>query len=123
SRDRSARIAQAQRRLDLVARERSRLQTAVRRLGEALAAKLDMEALTDIVLRGSIEALDADAGRLSLGSSVDSREIEIGSTPQTEPALQAAARVAQSEERSCQLQRNGMWALALPFGFHSDAAA
>lgn len=123
SRDRSARIEQAQRRLDLVARERSRLQTAVRRLGDALAAKLDMEALTTIVLRGSIEALDADAGRLSLGSSLDSRELEIGSTPRTEPALFAAAQVAQSGDRSCQLQREGVWALALPFGFHSDAGS
>jgi hypothetical protein len=100
SRDRSARIEQAQRRLDLVARERSRLQTAVRRLGDALAAKLDMEALTTIVLRGSVEALDADAGRLSLGSSVDPRELELGSTQRTEPALIAAAQVAQSEDRA-----------------------
>ena len=38
SRDRSARIAQAQRRLDLVAHERTRLQKAVRRLGDALRA-------------------------------------------------------------------------------------
>src|SRR2546430_7177143 len=66
ARDRSARIEQAQRRLDLVARERTRLQTAVRGLGEALAAKLAMEALTNIVLRGSIEALDADGGPLTL---------------------------------------------------------
>src|SRR5947209_2773958 len=35
SRDRNTRIAQAQRRLDLVARERARLQKAVHRLGDA----------------------------------------------------------------------------------------
>ncbi len=45
-----------------MAHERTRLQAAVRRLGDAFAAKLDLEALTDIVLRGSIDALDADAG-------------------------------------------------------------
>src|SRR5437899_12816981 len=66
SRERTERITQAQRRLDLIARERTRLQTAVRRLGDALAAKLDLEAVTNIVLRGSVEALDADAGRLVL---------------------------------------------------------
>src|SRR4029077_6376300 len=87
SRDRSARIEQAQRRLDLVARERSRLQTAVRRLGDALAAKLDMEALTDIVLRGSIEALDADGGRLTLGGAIAPRVIESGGTERVERAL------------------------------------
>jgi diguanylate cyclase (GGDEF)-like protein len=119
SRDRSARIAQAQRRLDLVARERSRLQTAVRRLGEALAAKLDMEALTDIVLRGSVEALDADAGRLMLGGSLPPRVIEIGGGSRLDAALRAAGESAESAERSCRLERDGAWALALPFGFDS----
>ena len=47
-------------------RERSRLQAAVRRMGDAFAAKLDLDALVDIMLRGSIEALDADGGCLRL---------------------------------------------------------
>ena len=38
----------------------------MRRLGEAFAAKLDLRALTDVVLHGSIDALDADAGHLTL---------------------------------------------------------
>jgi len=121
SRDRSARIEQAQRRLDLVARERSRLQTAVRRLGDALAAKLDMEALTDIVLRGSIEALDADGGRLQLGGSIEQRTIEIGDGPRLKQALVAAGAAARDGESACQIERDGVWALALPFGFDSDA--
>ena len=71
ARDRSARIEQAHQRLELVRQERSRLQSAVQRLGDAFASKLDLDALLDIVLRGSIEALDADAGRLELiGSDV-----------------------------------------------------
>jgi diguanylate cyclase (GGDEF)-like protein len=119
SRDRVARIEQAQRRLDLVARERSRLQTAVRRLGDALAAKLDIEALTNIVLRGSVEALDADGGRLNLGGSLQERVIEFGDMPRVETVLRAAGEAAQSAERSCQLERDGVWALALPFGFRS----
>jgi diguanylate cyclase (GGDEF)-like protein len=121
SRDRNARIAQAQRRLDLVAHERTRLQTAVRRLGDAFAARLDFEALTDIVLRGSIEALDADAGRLTLSGSLDPQILEIASTPHVSPALRAAAEATEGDEKSCQLERNGVWALALPFGFGSDA--
>jgi diguanylate cyclase (GGDEF)-like protein len=121
ARDRSARIAQAQRRLDLVARERTRLQTAVRRLGEALAAKLDIEALTDIVLRGSIEALDADGGRLSLGGSLPRRELAIGGDSVVERALQASGASAEASDRPCQLEHQGVWALALPFGFDSDA--
>jgi diguanylate cyclase (GGDEF)-like protein len=122
SRDRSARIERAQRRLELVARERSRLQTAVRRLGDALAAKLDLAALTDIVLRGSIEALDADAGRLTLTGALgglEPREIEIGSAPNVGEALRRAAELANTDQEPCQLERAGMWALALPFGFSS----
>ena len=61
--DRRKRIEQAQHRLEIAVRERSRLQAAVRRMGDAFAAKLDIDALVDIMLRGSIEALDADAGR------------------------------------------------------------
>jgi diguanylate cyclase (GGDEF)-like protein len=119
-RDRSARIAQAQRRLDLVAHQRTRLQAAVRRLGDAFAAKLDLQALTDIVLRGSIEALDADAGHLTLSGPFDPRVLEIASGSGFAPALRAAAAAASADAAPCQLERDGVWALALPFGFSSD---
>jgi diguanylate cyclase (GGDEF)-like protein len=121
SRDRNTRIAQAQRRLDLVGRERTRLQTAVQRLGEAFAAKLDLEALTGIVLRGSIEAVDADAGRLALSGPLEPRIIEIATTGRVAPALKAASEKARTDAAPCQLERDGVWALALPFGFSSDA--
>ena len=49
----------------LVEHERVRLQSAVRRLGDAFAAKLELEGLLEILLHGSIEALDAAAGRWS----------------------------------------------------------
>jgi diguanylate cyclase (GGDEF)-like protein len=117
SRDRSARIEQAHRRLDLVAHERARLQTAVGRLGDALAAKLDLDALTEIVLRGSVEALDADAGRLTLSGALAPRELDVGSTPEVVDALRTATNSADVDEQSCQVERGGAWALALPFGF------
>jgi diguanylate cyclase (GGDEF)-like protein len=66
ARDRSQRIDQAHHRLKLVEQERSRLQSAVRRLGDAFAAKLEFSGLLEILLHGSIEALDAAAGRLEL---------------------------------------------------------
>jgi diguanylate cyclase (GGDEF)-like protein len=71
AKDRSRRIETAQRRLELVRHERSRLQAAVRRLGEAFAAKLDIESVMSIALRASVEALDADAGRLELHAAQD----------------------------------------------------
>jgi len=122
SRDRNARIEQAQSRLELLARERARLQTAVRRLGEAFAAKLDLAALTEIVLRGSVEALDADAGRLVLeGPSLARLQISEGEAAGAEGALSEAGAGVDGETRFCQLERDGVWALALPFGFSTEA--
>ena len=119
SRERTARIAQAQQRLDLLARERIRLQRAVGRLADALSAKLDLDALTDIVLHGSLEALDADAGRLVLHGAAE-RTV---ATPMRGPAaslLDAAAARALSQNNPAQMSHDGVWALALPFAFSSD---
>ena len=124
ARERTALIAQAQRRLDAVARERARLQTAVRHLGDAFAAKLDLEALTEIVLRGSLEALDAEGGRLTLtGAAVEPRVLEIASSPGLAPALRAAVITAQRRGRPCQLELDGACALALPFGFSAEGGS
>jgi diguanylate cyclase (GGDEF)-like protein len=64
--DRHRRIEQAHHRLKLLEHERGRLQSAVRRLGDAFAAKLELDALLNILLHGVIDALDAAAGRLEL---------------------------------------------------------
>jgi len=66
ARDRHRRIEQAHHRLKLLEHERGRLQSAVRRLGDAFAAKLELDALLDILLNGAIDAVDAAAGRLEL---------------------------------------------------------
>jgi|GEM_PF-3433238 len=120
SRERTERIAQAQRRLDLIARERGRLQTAVRRLADALGAKLDLEALIDIVLRGAVEALDADGGHLVLEGPHEPRLLEIGNTDQVSLALRAAVERALAGEETAHVERDGTCALALSLGFSSD---
>ncbi len=120
SRDREHRIAQAQGRLELLGRERARLQSAVGRLGDALAAKLDLRALSDVVLRGSIEALDGDGGQVSLTGPIAPLVIDLGSSGDG-AAVRAAAHLAQQHGAPCQLVSDGVWALALPFGFLSDA--
>jgi diguanylate cyclase (GGDEF)-like protein len=120
-RDRSARIAQAQLRLELVGRERTRLQAAVRRLGDAFAAKLDLPALTSIMLRGSIDALDADAGLLTLELPSRPSIVEALGSEGFTTLLHGASRMAQRTQRPQQLERNGVWAMALPFGPSSDA--
>src|SRR3954469_14995726 len=64
--DRHRRIEQAHHRLKLLEHERGRLQSAVRRLGDAFAAKLELDALLNILLHGAVDALDAAAGQLEL---------------------------------------------------------
>jgi diguanylate cyclase (GGDEF)-like protein len=115
ARDRSTRIEQAHQRLELVRRERSRLQSAVQRLGDAFAAKLDLEALLDIVLRGSIEALDASAGRLELTGSGIAHRLESPSVVPRPAVLHTAAQVTKATNAVEQVEHDGSWALALPF--------
>ena len=91
TRDRNQRIAQAHRRLKLVEQERARLQSAVRRLGDAFAANLDLDALLQILLHGSVEALDADAGRIELAGAPDLPDLQRGSSDRLE-LLERVAR-------------------------------
>ncbi len=109
ARDRRKRIEQAQHRLEVAMRERGRLQAAVRRMGDAFAAKLDLDALLDIVLRGSVEALDADAGYLAL----DGREPRRAGT--FDETLHAAADAATRAGGAHQQEGESGWALAVPF--------
>jgi diguanylate cyclase (GGDEF)-like protein len=123
SRERTARIEQAQQRLDLVRRERRRLQTAVRRLGDALAARLDLEALIEIVLRGCVDALDADAGQFVLEGPVASHAAEVAGTPAASALLEAASAAAETGAQGVELERGGVWALALPYRLAGEVGA
>jgi diguanylate cyclase (GGDEF)-like protein len=114
ARDRRARIEQAQSRLQLAIRERSRLQSAVRRMGDAFAAKLDLDALVDIMLRGSIEALDADTGCLRLVGS-PRLQVPPDAPDDLRHALEAAAEAATASGATEHAHDSAGWALALPF--------
>ena len=52
-----------QRRLVELEQERERVQDSMRRLGEAVASKLDRDALLEIVVRTAVDGVAADAGR------------------------------------------------------------
>ncbi len=121
SRDRSERIARAQRHLEVLARERTRLQNAVQCLGEAFAAKLDLQALTGIVLRGSIEALDADGGHLTLNGPIEPVCAELGRAPELAGLLRSAEDGARSTNEPRQLQQAGHWALGVPISLAGQA--
>jgi diguanylate cyclase (GGDEF)-like protein len=112
ARDRSARIEQAHQRLKLVEHERARLQSAVERLGDAFAAKLELDALLDILLQGSVEALDAAAGRLELRGIPGWPPLRAGS-----PAgLRALGAPAATRVSDCPVQDEvpGGWRLRVP---------
>jgi len=113
-RDRNSRIAEAQRRLGLVARERTRLQAAVRRLGDAFAAELDLRALCAVVLHGSIDALGGDAGRLVLNAPGSDAIGETAGAAELTPLLDEATAAVQAGRAAGQFERDGAWALALP---------
>jgi diguanylate cyclase (GGDEF)-like protein len=117
ARDRRKRIQQAQDRLEIAVRERARLQAAVRRMGDAFAAKLDLDALVDIMLRGSIEALDADGGLLALAAR-EPRRLPDDTPSDIADALGAAAEAATAHGAPKQLERAGVWALALRLRAH-----
>jgi diguanylate cyclase (GGDEF)-like protein len=54
---------QLESRLEELKRERARLQESIRRIGQTAAAKLDRDALLEIVLQTTVDAVDAGAGR------------------------------------------------------------
>jgi diguanylate cyclase (GGDEF)-like protein/putative nucleotidyltransferase with HDIG domain len=116
------RIEQAQHRLEIAVRERGRLQSAVRRMGEAFAAKLDLDALVDIMLRGSIEALDAEAGCLVLRDR-EPRRVPEDSPRQLGLALAVAGDAARATRSAQQIESHGIWALGVPFGVAGPGGA
>ena len=113
ARDRNQRIEKARHRLKLVEQERVRLQSAVRRLGDAFAAKLELGGLLEILLHGSIEALDAAAGRLELAGGASPVRLSVG----VEGWLDALADTGRSGDgctSPVQVGQAGVWRLTVP---------
>src|SRR4051794_7487815 len=101
--DRQRRVEQAHHRLKLLEREREllehergRLRSAVRRLGDAFAAKLELDALLNILLHGVVDALDAAAGRLELDGL--SPPVRLHAGPQERLGDLPGARAATANE-------------------------
>jgi diguanylate cyclase (GGDEF)-like protein len=116
ARDRSQRIDKAHHRLQLVEQERVRLQSAVRRLGDAFAARLELEGLLEILLHGSIEAIDAAAGRLELDGRQSPVRLSVGVEGWLDE-LAGAGPARQSDGvpfAPVQVGRSGVWRLTTP---------
>ncbi len=113
ARDRNERIDRAHRRLKLVEQERVRLQSAVRRLGDAFAAKLELTGLLEILLNGSIDALDAAAGRLELSGGPSPLRLSVGVEGWLD-ALEQEGRAGHGSDVPVQVGRTGVWRLSVP---------
>jgi diguanylate cyclase (GGDEF)-like protein len=73
ARDRAERTSKLSTRFHALQSERRRLQVAVKRIGEAFASNLDLDALLEITTRAAADALNADSGRASGVDEVDRR--------------------------------------------------
>jgi diguanylate cyclase (GGDEF)-like protein len=67
---------QLEQRLADLDRERGRLRESIRRIGKTFASNLDRPALLELALRASIDAVGAEAGRLSVRASSDQPLVE-----------------------------------------------
>jgi len=113
ARDRSRRIEQAHARLKLLEHERCRLQSAVRRLGDAFAAKLELDALLQILVHGTMEALDGAAGRLQLSGLPSAGRFIAGPADRVRD-LDATADGDQRISSAVQIVNDSGWTLILP---------
>jgi diguanylate cyclase (GGDEF)-like protein len=113
ARDRAQRIDKAHQRLKLVEQERVRLQSAVRRLGDAFAAKLELNRLLEILLHGSIEALDAAAGRLELAGAASPVRLSVGVEGWLD-AMRFHSAGVPALEGPVQVGQAGVWRLSVP---------
>lgn len=86
--DRRRRIAKAHERLETLKGERERLRLAVRRIGDALAANLDVDGILEIVSAAVTDAVHSDARRLVHG---DAEVIDGGMTADVAQVLGLAA--------------------------------
>jgi diguanylate cyclase (GGDEF)-like protein len=113
ARDRSKRIDQAHARLKLLEHERARLRAAVGRLGDAFAAKLELEALLETLLHGSLDAIDAFAGRLALTGLAGWSDLRIGDTAAVS-VLEESPGATEAPGSRTTLGDSEVWTIGIP---------
>lgn len=114
ARDRSKRIDQAHARLKLVEHERVRLRAAVGRLGDAFAAKLELEALLGTLLHGSLDAIDALSGRLALTGLPGWSDLRAGDSDGIRLLEQSPLVAEAPGARTTVGEDDEMWAISIP---------
>jgi diguanylate cyclase (GGDEF)-like protein len=120
--DRSKHIDQAHSRLKLVERERGRLRAAVGRLGDAFAAKLELEALLGTLLHGSLDAVGAVSGRLALTGLPGWNDLHIGDAADVR-VLEESASVSETTNGSTTVADDTIWTMSVPLEIRGPQVA
>jgi diguanylate cyclase (GGDEF)-like protein len=97
--------------------ERSRLQNAIRRVGESIATGTDRSALLDIVVQTAVDGVGADAGRASVrqapGGPLEPRAA-IGDTASLGPILDMAEDDVLEHRQAAEVSEGDIHAMAHP---------
>ena len=114
----SGRIAAARERLEALDHERRRHEAAIERIGDALASKLDLGALLEVVTAVATETLAGDLGRgMARGSSEVATDPRAAAGDQAlEAALVRAERRALTGAQLAEVSEDGVYAIASPLG-------
>ena len=106
-----------ERRLAELSQERGRVQSSMRRLGEAVASNLDRDALLELVVRTAVDGVGADAGRACVrvngGGSLDERS-RVGNLDGLESALESVEAEALSSGAARESAHGATNAIAHP---------
>ena len=108
---------QLARRLDELSQERARLREAIRRIGQTFASNLDRPALLELALKTAIDAVQANAGRVSVRTTPDgplAEAIREGSLKETEAVIYGAERAALDSGDLGEGAEDGRFAISVP---------
>ncbi|MDP1846411.1 MAG: diguanylate cyclase [Solirubrobacteraceae bacterium] len=106
-----------ERRLAELSQERGRVQSSMRRLGEAVASNLDRDALLELVVRTAVDGVGADAGRACVrvnGSGSLEERSRVGNLNGFETALQSVETEALSSGSARETTHGATTAIAHP---------
>jgi diguanylate cyclase (GGDEF)-like protein len=111
--DRRLRIAEARERFKL-AKQLERVEHAAQRVSDALAAKLDLGALGNVLLESALHVVSADSGYLVLGGDLQPVVRDGANAAELRAQLDAASGAAWANSQPCHLESDERFALALP---------
>lgn len=109
--------AELERRLEELRRERSRLQDAIRRVGESFARGLDRVGVLEIVVQTAVDGVGGDCGRATMRRRADAPMEEVATTGDPglyHRVLHAAEAAVMDAGEAAEISLGGTSALAAP---------